>query len=50
MPPPAPLSYHAVGNLPVRTGNEVLKGMQALRKCWSDFTLPLYVHHGADDK
>lgn len=39
-----------VGNLPVRTGNEVLKGMQALRKRWPDFTLPLYVHHGAADK
>jgi acylglycerol lipase len=41
---------NTVGNLPVRTGNEVLKGMQALRKRWPDFTLPLYVHHGADDK
>ena len=40
----------AVGPLPVRTGNEVIKGMHALRKRWPDFSLPLYVHHGAADK
>lgn len=40
----------SVGNLPVRTANEVLKGMRHLRRHWADFTLPLYVHHGAGDR
>jgi hypothetical protein len=40
----------AVGNLPIRTGNEVLRGMRLLRKHWPEFTLPIYAHHGAADK
>ena len=40
----------AVGNLPIRTGNEVLRGMRWLRKRWPEFTLPIYAHHGAADK
>lgn len=41
---------NTVGNLPIRTGNEILKAMAWLRKRWGDFTLPLYVHHGEADK
>lgn len=48
-PTPNPIPP-AVGNLPARTGNEVLKAMRWLRARWPDFTLPIYMHHGADDK
>jgi acylglycerol lipase len=41
---------NTVGNLPIRTGNEVLRGMRLLRKHWPEFTLPIYAHHGAVDK
>ncbi|KAL4437215.1 hypothetical protein ABPG75_004354 [Micractinium tetrahymenae] len=41
---------NTVGNLPMRTGNEVLKAMRWLRARWPDFTLPIYMHHGEGDK
>ena len=55
-PPPipphpwAPPACPAVGPLPVRTGNEILKAMRWLRPRWPQFALPLYVHHGEADK
>ncbi|KAI3424906.1 hypothetical protein D9Q98_008290 [Chlorella vulgaris] len=41
---------NTVGNLPARTGNEILKGMRGLRPHWPSFKLPLYIHHGDSDK
>lgn len=49
-PHPHPHIFLAVGNLPVRTANEIVKAMGWLRRRWGDFTLPVYVHHGAADK
>jgi hypothetical protein len=39
-----------VGPLPARTGNEGLKAMRFLRQHWASINLPLYVHHGQNDK
>lgn len=41
---------NAVGPLAARTASEILKGMGALRAVRHALALPLYVHHGSDDK
>jgi acylglycerol lipase len=39
-----------VGPLPVRTGHQTLRGFKMLSKERSQFTLPIYAHHGDKDR
>ena len=48
--PPLIRPPNAVGPLAARTASEILKGMGALRAVRHALALPLYVHHGSDDK
>eukprot|EP00887_Chlorella_sp_A99_P002468 scaffold10.g2468.t1 len=41
---------NTVGNVCARTANETLKTMVRVRKRWHEVSLPLYAHHGMQDK
>ena len=39
-----------VGNVRARTGNQALKAIRKLRRQWMDIGLPVYAHHGTEDR
>jgi acylglycerol lipase len=41
---------NAAGALPARTGNESLKAFRALAARHAEFALPVYAHHGTQDR
>lgn len=43
-----PLIHH--DNIPVRSGSEMLKGFGEMGRRRSEFSLPIYAHHGTADK